>query len=205
MKNIDLSTMTIKKAHTAMKNAEFSAVDLSQAYLDVIEKKNKDINAYIEVYDDVLEQASIADKIIKEGKGTLLTGIPIAIKDNILIKGKRVSASSKILENYRATYDATVIERLKKEGVVFLGRTNMDEFAMGSSTENSAFGVTKNPHDQDRVAGGSSGGSAAAIAMDGALVALGSDTGGSIRQPASFCGLVGCINVVILSVWIWWM
>ncbi len=188
---IDVQNLTIKKAHEDMKSGKYSAVDLAQAYLDVISKKNKEINAYLEVFDDVLEQAKKADEIIKSGKGGLLTGIPFSIKDNILIMGKKASAASKILENYHAVYDATVIERLKKEGAVFLGRTNMDEFAMGGSTENSAFGVTKNPFDTARVAGGSSGGSAASVAMGGALVSLGTDTGGSVRQPASFCGLVG--------------
>lgn len=191
MKSIDLENLTIQKAHDAMKNGEFSSVDLTQAYLDVIRKNNPEINAYIEVYDDVIDQARRADEMIKSGKGTLLTGIPIAIKDNILIKGRIVSSASKILENYRATYDATVIKKLKEEGVVFVGRTNMDEFAMGGSTEKSAFGVTKNPHDQARVPGGTSGGSAAAVAGNMALAALGSDTGGSVRQPSAFCGVVG--------------
>ena len=188
---INLKELTIEKAHNAMIKGEYTAVDLAEAYISEIKKKNKEINAYLEIYDDVFEQAKKADKIIESGKATLLTGIPFAIKDNILIQGKKASSASKILENYTATYDATVIKKLKKEGVVFIGRTNMDEFAMGGSTENSAFGVTKNPHDTSRVAGGSSGGSAAAVAMDGALGALGSDTGGSVRQPASFCGLVG--------------
>jgi len=188
---IDLKNLTITKAHQSLKAGEFTAVELTQAYLYESKAKNKDINAYLEVYDDAIEQAKKADERIKSGKGTLLTGIPFAIKDNILIKGKIASAASKILANYHATYDATVIEKLKNEGVVFLGRTNMDEFAMGGSTENSAFGVTKNPHDLNRVAGGSSGGSAAAVAMDGALAALGTDTGGSIRQPAALCGVVG--------------
>ena len=188
---IDIKTLTIKSAHEDMKSGKYSAVDLAKSYLEEINKKNKEINAYLEVFSDVIEQAKQADERFKAGTATLLTGIPFAIKDNILIKGRIASSASKILENYHASYDATVIEKLKKEGVVFLGRTNMDEFAMGGSTENSAYGVTKNPYDIERVAGGSSGGSAASIAMDGALAGLGSDTGGSIRQPASFCGLVG--------------
>jgi len=188
---IDLKNLTITKARASLDAKEFSAVQLAEAYLAEIEKTNKDVNAYLEVYADVLEQAKAADQIIAAGKATALTGIPLAIKDNILIKGRIASASSKMLEKYRATYDATAIEKLKKEGAVFLGRTNMDEFAMGGSTENSAFGVTRNPHDLDRVSGGSSGGSAAAVAMNGALASLGTDTGGSVRQPASFCGVVG--------------
>ncbi len=189
--NINLKNLTIAKAHESLKKGDFTSVELTQAYIDEISKKNKDVNAYLEVFADALDQAKAADEIIKSGKATLLTGIPVAVKDNILITGRVASGASKILENYHATYDATVIQKLKSEGAVFLGRANMDEFAMGGSTENSAFGVTKNPHDLSRVAGGSSGGSAAAVAMDGALYALGSDTGGSIRQPASFCGVVG--------------
>ncbi len=191
MNKIDLKNLTITSTRKHLDSKDFSAVDLVSAYLEIIKEKNKDINAYLEIYADVLAQAEIADKIIASGKAKTLTGIPFAIKDNILIKGKIASASSKILANYVATYDATVITKLKDEGAVFIGRTNMDEFAMGSSTETSAYGTTKNPYDIERVPGGSSGGSAAAVAMDGALVALGSDTGGSIRQPASFCGLVG--------------
>ncbi|MDO8510296.1 MAG: Asp-tRNA(Asn)/Glu-tRNA(Gln) amidotransferase subunit GatA [bacterium] len=188
---VNLKGLTIRTAHEALKKGDFSAAELSSAYLDRIEKKNSSINAYIEIYDDVLKQAEEADKRFRDNTATTLTGIPLGLKDNILLKGKRASAASKILENYSASYDATVTEKLKKEGVVFLGRTNMDEFAMGSSTENSAYGVTRNPYDEARVAGGSSGGSAAAVAMDGALAALGTDTGGSVRQPASFCGVVG--------------
>ncbi len=188
---IDLNNLTIKKAHEAMKRCEYTAVDLANAYLSEIKNKNGEINAYLEVFSDVIEQAKEADKRFKDGTATLLTGIPFAVKDNILIRGRIASSASKILDDYHATYDATVIERLKKEGVIFVGRTNMDEFAMGGSTENSAFGVTKNPFDTSRVSGGSSGGTAGAIAMNGALAGLGSDTGGSIRQPASFCSLVG--------------
>lgn len=188
---IDLKNLTVKGAHEALLKGEYTAVELTSAYLEEIKNKDKDIHAYLEVFTDVLEQAKKADEIIKSGKATLLTGIPIAVKDNILIKGRIATSASKILENYVATYDATVIKKLKNEGAVFLGRTNMDEFAMGGSTENSAYGPTKNPYDLDRVPGGSSGGSAAAVAANLALLALGSDTGGSIRQPASFCGIVG--------------
>ncbi len=180
--------ITIHQAHEAMKKGEYTPWDLAQKYLKNIDPN---INAYLEVFSDIQEQCDAAAARFKDGTATLLTGIPCAVKDNILIKGRKAGAASKILENYVATYDATAIEKLKKEGVVFLGRVNMDEFAMGGSTENSAYGVTKNPIDPARVSGGSSGGSAAAVAMDGALIALGTDTGGSVRQPASFCGIVG--------------
>ncbi len=188
---IDLANLTIVKARKALDAKQFSAVDLAQAYLNQIEKKNPELNAYLEVFDDALEQAKAADDRIAKGKTAPLLGIPLAIKDVILIDGKKITAGSKILENYVATYDATAISKLKSEGAVFLGRTNTDEFAMGGSTENSAFGVTKNPHDTGRVAGGSSGGSAAALSANLCLGALGSDTGGSVREPASFCGVVG--------------
>jgi len=188
---IDLKNLTIATARKALDAKEFSAVDLAKAYLAEIKKKNRELNAYLEVFDDVLEQAKAADDRITQGESFPLLGIPLAIKDNILIKGRKVSAASKILENYTASYDATIIAKLKKQGAIFLGRTNMDEFALGGSTENSAFGVTRNPHDKNRVAGGTSGGSAVAVAAQMALGALGTDTGGSIRNPASFCGVVG--------------
>ncbi|MSU44921.1 Asp-tRNA(Asn)/Glu-tRNA(Gln) amidotransferase subunit GatA [Candidatus Nomurabacteria bacterium] len=188
---IDLNTLTIVSARAKLDAKEFSAVQLAQGYLDEIKKKNGELNAYLEVYDDVLEQAKVADDMIAKGESYPLLGIPLAIKDVILIKGRRVSAASKMLENYVASYDATVITKLKKQGAIFLGRTNTDEFAMGGSTENSAYGVTKNPHDVSRVAGGSSGGSVVAVAANLALGALGSDTGGSVREPAAFCGIVG--------------
>lgn len=180
---INLQMLTIKKAQEIIKKREISSSELVSAYLDNIKKKNKDINAYLEIFDD-------KKKLSGEETGPL-AGIPFAIKDNILIKGKICSAGSNILENYHAVYDATATKKLRASGAIFLGRTNMDEFAMGSSTENSAFGPAKNPHDLTRVAGGSSGGSAAAVAADMALAAIGSDTGGSIRQPAGFCGVVG--------------
>ena len=188
---IQLKDMTIKKAHQHLMDSDFTIPDLVEACLKNIQEKNKDVNAYLEVFGDAIDRAKELQLKIKDHDNDLLYGIPLAVKDNILIEGKKVSAASKILEGYKATYDATVVKKLKENGAIFLGRTNMDEFAMGSSTENSSFGVTHNPYDLSCVAGGSSGGSAAAVAMNSALYALGSDTGGSIRQPAAFCGLVG--------------
>ena len=188
---INLRELTINKAHQLLIDQKIKVKDLVDIYLGETKERNKDINAYLEIYNNLDEQTEKAQELIDNGRATLLTGIPMAIKDNILYKGQIASASSLILENYVATYDSFVVEKLKDEGVIFLGRTNMDEFAMGSSTETSAFGVTKNPHDISRVPGGSSGGSASAVAGDMALVALGTETCGSVRQPASFCGLVG--------------
>lgn len=188
---IDLKTLTIEKAHASFKNGDFTVTDLVNAYLEVIKEKNTDLNAYLEVYSDVLTQAKIAEEMFKNGTATLMTGIPVALKDNMLVTGEIASAGSKILENYKATYDAGVVKQLKEQGAVIMGRANMDEFAMGSSTETSAFGITRNPVNRDYVPGGTSGGSVAVVAMGGALVSLGSDTGGSVRQPASFTGVVG--------------
>ena len=187
----DFSKLTIKDAAKALRNHDFTVQDLADHYLKNIESKNPEINAYLEVYEDIKEQCEKAQKRIDKNEEGDLIGIPIAVKDNLLIEGRIATAASKILENYKSTYTSTAVQKLIDAGAVLLGRVNMDEFAMGGSTENSAYGVTRNPIDQTRVPGGSSGGSAAAVAMDGAMCAIGSDTGGSIRQPASFCGVVG--------------
>jgi aspartyl-tRNA(Asn)/glutamyl-tRNA(Gln) amidotransferase subunit A len=192
MKTIDLTKLTIQQAQEGLKQGDFTSVELTEAFLERIKEKDKEVRAYITVTgEEALKQAARADKMIKDGEVYPLTGIPCAIKDNILIKGVKCTAGSKFLENYTAVYNASVIEKLEKMGAVFLGKTNLDEFAMGSSCENSAFFPTRNPHDLERVPGGSSGGSAAAVAADMCVYALGSDTGGSIRQPASFCGIAG--------------
>jgi len=188
---MDLKSFTIENVHESLKNKKFTCKELVQEYLQIIKEKNTELNAYLEVYDDVLDQAKKAQEMFENKTATILTGIPFAIKDNILFEGHKASAGSKILENYVATYDSTVVRELKEQGAILIGRTNMDEFAMGSSTQTSAYGVTRNPYDTSRVPGGSSGGSAVAVAGNMALVSLGTETCGSVRQPASFCGLVG--------------
>lgn len=188
-----MNNLTIKEIHEGLISKKFSAVELAKFYFDKIKKEDEKIGSFLTLSEDsAVLQAEEADKKIAKGeKISDLAGAPIAIKDNILVEGIKNTCASKILENYIAPYDATVIEKVKNQNAVILGKTNLDEFAMGSSTENSAFKITKNPYDSERVAGGSSGGSAAAVACDFCAGALGSDTGGSIRQPASFCGIVG--------------
>ncbi len=183
----------ISKLHQELKRKKISAQELVRDYYAIIEEKDNQINAFLSLNKKLAEQgAREVDEIIARGHDfPLIAGLPVAIKDNILTKGQQATAASKILENYVAPYNATVVDKLNESGMVMLGKTNLDEFAMGGSTENSAFKITKNPLDVTKVPGGSSGGSAAAVATGMAVYALGTDTGGSVRQPASFCGLVG--------------
>jgi aspartyl-tRNA(Asn)/glutamyl-tRNA(Gln) amidotransferase subunit A len=184
--------MSISNLRQKFIEGSYTPLDAYNEMHEVIERDNCDLNAFLDVYDREEEAKRATEQYEKEGKkAPALLGMPIAIKENILVKGERATAGSKILENYIAPYDATIIARLKKAGALFVGGTNLDEFAMGSSTENSAFGPTKNPFDQTRVPGGSSGGSSAALAMGAAAAAYGTETGGSVRLPAAFCGLVG--------------
>lgn len=191
---MELNGLTIKQAHEGLKKKEFSSVELTKACLDRIKKVDKKLNSFItKTKDKALVSAELADQKIKKAKEeiNILEGIPVCLKDNILVRGVKCTAASKILEDYNAVYDATVAKKLRDRGMALLGKTNMDEFAMGSSNETSYFGSVKNPWDLKRVSGGSSGGSVVSVSTDEAIFALGSDTGGSIRQPASFCGVVG--------------
>jgi aspartyl-tRNA(Asn)/glutamyl-tRNA(Gln) amidotransferase subunit A len=186
------SLLTIHEAHKLLLEKKISSVELTKEYLKRIEQVDPKVKAFVTVTEErALKQAYLADEMIKAGNAGPLTGVPLAIKDVICTKGVRTTCSSKMLENFVPPYDAMVMEKLNAAGAVMVGKTNMDEFAMGSSTENSALFVTHNPWDLNRVPGGSSGGSAVAVAAGEAAGALGSDTGGSIRQPAGFCSVAG--------------
>jgi aspartyl-tRNA(Asn)/glutamyl-tRNA(Gln) amidotransferase subunit A len=187
-----MCNLTIHELHERLSKGEISSQVVTEVLLERIKKIDPRIKAYLSVTEkEAMEQAKEADALIAAGKTSLLTGIPLAIKDNMCTQGIKTTCASRILENFVPPYDATVVKRLKDRGGIILGKTNMDEFAMGSSTENSRFTCTRNPWDLDVIPGGSSGGSAAAVAADECIAALGSDTGGSIRQPAACCGVVG--------------
>lgn len=188
-----MTSQTIQTLRAAYLSGETTPTAVIAKTKAAIEARNGEVNAFLDVYDDLDTQAAAAEATLNEvgADAPPLVGVPVAIKHNIMAAGRRVTAASKMLEHYTAPYDATVVAKLTAAGAILVGGTNMDEFAMGGSTENSAFGPTKNPVDRARVPGGSSGGSAAAVAMDAVPVAIGTDTGGSIRQPASYCGVVG--------------
>ena len=189
---MQLHQLTAGRLHEMLVGKEVTSREVTESVLRRVAEVEDRIHAFITLTPDLaLQQAALADARIQKGEASPLTGIPVAIKDLICTQGVRTTCGSRILENFFPPYDATVTEKLKAAGAVFIGKANMDEFAMGSSTENSFFGPTRNPWDLERIPGGSSGGSAAAVAADECILALGSDTGGSIRQPASCCGIVG--------------
>lgn len=188
-----IEELTIERIQRGYQEKEFTITEMIREYFDKIKKEDKDIQAFVTLCEEeALEQAKKLDEKLSRGEDLgLLGGIPVAIKDNICTKDIKTTCASKMLEDFIPPYDATIVKRLKESGAIIIGKTNMDEFAMGSSTENSAIQTTKNPWDLNKVPGGSSGGSAAAVAAGFAPLTIGSDTGGSIRQPASFCGVVG--------------
>lgn len=192
---MDLNELSIIEIREKLKNKEIDAVSLTESIIKKIEEDNKredKIYAYLEIFkDEAIEQAKKAQERINKGEDLPLLGVPLAIKDNLCYKDHLMTASSKMLEGYKAPYTAPTVQRLIDNGAIIIGRTNMDEFAMGGTTETSNYGITRNPVNRKHVPGGSSGGSVAAVAANFAFGALGSDTGGSIRQPASFCGIVG--------------
>ena len=182
--------LTLTELVKLIKEKKVTSEELTTYFISRCEEK-KDYNAILEIFDDALERAKEMDKKISQGFSGKLAGIPVIIKDNILYEGKKCTCASKFLEDYVAQYSSTVVEKLLQEGAIIIARANMDEFAMGSSTENSAYGVTHNALDFDRVPGGSSGGSAVSVALGLAPLSLGTDTGGSIRQPSAYNGIVG--------------
>ena len=187
-----IKSATLKDLRCRLDNRDISSLELTTAYLEWAEEINPCLNAFITIEGELaLDTAKKADEIIAKGKAKSLTDIPLGIKDNICTKGIKTTCASKMLENFFPTYDATAVQRLKKQGAVIIGKTNMDEFAMGGSSGTSYFGAVSNPYDLTRVPGGSSGGSAVAVALNMCAAALGSDTGGSVRQPAAFCGITG--------------
>src|SRR5882762_4825266 len=190
---MDIPSLTINAVREGLQSHRFSAVELAAEALRHAREENSKTNAYLHFSDErALASARRVDEKLARGEDPgLLAGVPVAIKDVIVTKGVRTTCGSRLLADYVPPYDATAVIRLEQAGAVMIGKTNCDEFAMGSSNENSAFGPVRNPHAPDRVPGGSSGGSAAAVAQGTAVVALCSDTGGSVRQPASFCGVVG--------------